>query len=121
MPDTDLAGRLAAIRRAVAAEFARLDAHQWGYDHGFSDDPDACEETTSFVDAAIAVMQPELDRAEAERDAARADAQQLRDAIRRGLADVAGCCSECDAAANVIRDHINPHLTDPKETPDDAR
>ena len=45
-----------ALRRAVAAEFQRLDAHDWGYDHGFCADPDSDEETAAFVDAAIRIV-----------------------------------------------------------------
>ena len=45
-----------ALRCAVAAEFQRLDAHDWGYDHGFCADPDADEETAAFVDAAIRIV-----------------------------------------------------------------
>jgi hypothetical protein len=44
------------IRRAVAAEFQRLDAHQFGYDHGFCADPAADPETAAFVDAAIRIV-----------------------------------------------------------------
>lgn len=44
------------LRRAVAAEFQRLDAHQFGYDHGFCADPDADPETAAFVDAAIRIV-----------------------------------------------------------------
>lgn len=45
------------LRARIAARFARLDAEQWGYDHGFCADPEQDEETASFVDAAIAEMQ----------------------------------------------------------------
>lgn len=44
------------LRRAVAAEFQRLDAHQFGYDHGFCADPDADPETGALVDAAIRIV-----------------------------------------------------------------
>lgn len=54
MPDTHTARD--ALRRAVAAEFQRLDARDWGYDHGFCADPDADEETAAFVDAAIRIV-----------------------------------------------------------------
>lgn len=96
MPDPDRAARLAAIRER---------AHQ------------IAESTQPYLPDTLWLLRA-VDEllAEAGRDAARADAQKLRDAIRRGLADVAGCCPECDAAANVIRHHVNPHLTDPKET-----
>ncbi|WP_405019586.1 hypothetical protein OHV05_24620 [Kitasatospora sp. NBC_00070] len=61
-------------RKAVAAAFARLDAHDWGYDHGFCDEYGTDPETDAFVDAALAVVQPELDRLRAELEQAR---QQL--------------------------------------------
>lgn len=86
--------RLAEIRARVAAEFARLDAHQWGYDHGFCADPEADEETASFVDAALAVVQPELGRLAAERDRfraawlsarGRAGAYKLADGLRHAV------------------------------------
>jgi hypothetical protein len=44
------------MRRAVAAAFQHIDAHQFGYDHGFCADPDADPETAAFVDAAIRVV-----------------------------------------------------------------
>lgn len=56
------------LRDRIAAAFERLDAHQWGYDHGFCEKYGVDPETDSFVDAAIAELQPELDRLRAERD-----------------------------------------------------
>lgn len=41
---------------------------------------------------------------------------ELRAAVRRGLADIAGCCPECDAASGVIRYHVDPHLGEPAPT-----
>jgi hypothetical protein len=67
-------------RKAVAAEFARLDAHDWGYDHGFCDEYGTDPETDAFVDAALAVVQPELDRLRAELEQSR---QQLDEARER--------------------------------------
>lgn len=54
--------QLADIRQRIAAAFEREDAQHWGYDHGFSSDLDQDPETAAFVDAALAVVQPELDR-----------------------------------------------------------
>jgi len=75
MPDTPLTDEQHAdIRQRIAAAFEREDAQNWGYDHGFCADPFGDPETGAFVDAALAVVQPELDRLRAERDQARADA-----------------------------------------------
>lgn len=57
------------LRQQLAAEFQRLDAHEWGYDHGFSADVDNDPETASFVDAVLALFRPLLDAKQAEVDA----------------------------------------------------
>jgi hypothetical protein len=44
------------VRRELATEFQRIDAHECGYDHGFCADPDADPETAAFVDAAIRIV-----------------------------------------------------------------
>lgn len=67
------------LRRAVAAEFQRLDAHQFGYDHGFCADPDADPETAAFVDAAISIILAEY-------------AQKIR---RDAGLDITGLDDEC--------------------------
>lgn len=77
MPDTHTARD--ALRRAVAAEFQRLDAHDWGYDHGFCADPDSDEETAAFVDAAIRIVLTDF-------------AQKIRD---DALLDIDGLDDEC--------------------------
>jgi hypothetical protein len=50
----------------IASAFERIDAHQWGYDHGFSGTYGVDPETDSFMSAALAVVQPELDARDAE-------------------------------------------------------
>lgn len=50
----------------VAAAFEHLDAQQWGYDHGFCGTYGTDPETDSFVNAALAVVQPALDERDAE-------------------------------------------------------
>lgn len=54
------------LREQLAAEFQRLDAQEWGYDHGFSADVVNDPETASFVDAALAIFLPLLDAKQAE-------------------------------------------------------
>lgn len=70
-------------RKAVAAAFARLDAQDWGYDHGFCAEYGTDPETDAFVDAALGLVQPELNRLRAEvenvREVSRSLATQLRD------------------------------------------
>lgn len=51
-PDTDLRARIAAV-------LARLDAEQWGSDHGFAERYGADAETDSFVDALAALFERE--------------------------------------------------------------
>lgn len=53
-PDADPdAEAMALLRNRLAAEFAREDAHHWGYGHGFCEKYGADEETDAFVDIAV--------------------------------------------------------------------
>jgi hypothetical protein len=99
------------LRDRIAAAFERLDAHQWGYDHGFCEKYGVDPETDSFVDAAIAAVQPELDRLRAELEQAR---QQLRAEIhahgqtideRDHATDMADRLAAAIAPESVIGEH----------------
>jgi hypothetical protein len=73
-----------ALKNRVAAAFEHMDAHQWGYDHGFCGTYGVDPETDSFVDAALAVVQAEL----AALDDLRIRALDKNEQLRAELADV---------------------------------
>ncbi|BFP50122.1 hypothetical protein KCMC57_64900 (plasmid) [Kitasatospora sp. CMC57] len=52
-------------RDRIAAALSREDVN-WGYHCAFSADPATCDMTTAYTDAVLAVVQPELDRLQAE-------------------------------------------------------
>lgn len=79
------------LRDRIAAAFERIDAHQWGYDHGFCSVYGIDQETDSFIDAALAVMQPELDRLRAELEQARQQTEALHALTDRDQDGI--CCS----------------------------
>lgn len=59
------------LRQRIAVALERQDVI-WGYDAGFSRNLANDDKTGAFVDAILAVVQPEVDRLRAERDQARA-------------------------------------------------
>jgi hypothetical protein len=77
LPAEQLAASI-TLKNQLAAAFEHMDAHQWGYDHGFCGSYGVDPETDSFVDTALAVVQPELDRTAAELDRVRAELATAR-------------------------------------------
>lgn len=49
------------LQQRIALALEREDALRWGYDHGFASGYGQDPETDGFVDAVLAVIQPELD------------------------------------------------------------
>jgi hypothetical protein len=83
------------VRRELATEFQRIDAHECGYDHGFCADPDADPETAAFVDAAIRIVM-----------GAAADLIDIQDECR---------CGGCDSCAQRKAADLLRRTASPKE------
>lgn len=87
----------------IAAAFEHLDAQQWGYDHGFCGKYGTDPETDSFVNAALATVQPELDQRDAEITRLRQHVEELQDKVMSS--SNGQCCCSFDGPGDVCMVH----------------